>query len=92
MSVDPNRHLVFVPTGSASPDYYGGFRPGDGKWADAVVALHAATGELAWGYQLVHHDVWDYDSAAPPLLTTLPRDGHSLPVVIQGNKTGSCTS
>ena len=88
MSVDPDRHLIFVPTGSASPDYYGGFRPGDGKWADAVVALHAATGELAWGFQLVHHDLWDYDSAAPPLLTKLPRDGQSVPVVIQGNKTG----
>src|SRR3981081_2739034 len=57
-----------------------GFGAGAGEWADAVVALHAATGELAWGFQLVHHDLWDYDSAAPPLLTTLPRDGQSVPV------------
>lgn len=88
MSVDPDRHLVFVPTGSASPDYFGGFRPGDGKWADSVVALRAATGEIAWGFQLVHHDLWDYDSAPPPLLAMLPHDGQAVPVVIQGNKTG----
>jgi membrane-bound PQQ-dependent dehydrogenase (glucose/quinate/shikimate family) len=88
LSVDPVRHLVFVPTGSASPDYYGGLRPGDDKWANSVVALHAATGEVAWGFQLVHHDLWDYDSAAAPLLATLMRNGRRVPVVVQGNKTG----
>jgi len=88
MSVDPERDLVFVPTGSASPDYYGGLRPGDNKWANSVVALRAKTGELAWGFQLVHHDLWDYDSASPPLLATLTHDGKKVPVVIQGNKTG----
>jgi quinoprotein glucose dehydrogenase len=88
MAVDPERHLVFVPTGSASPDYYGGLRPGDNKWANSVVALHAKTGEIAWGFQLVHHDLWDYDTASPPLLATLTRDGQSVQVVIQGNKTG----
>jgi len=88
ITADPERHLVFVPTGSASPDYYGGFRPGDNKWANSVVALRAGTGELAWGFQLVHHDLWDYDCASPPLLTTLRREGKEIPVVIQGNKTG----
>ncbi len=88
MVVDPERDLIFVPTGSASPDYYGGMRAGDNKWADSIVALRAKTGELAWGFQLVHHDLWDYDSASPPLLTTLQHDGKSVPVVIQGNKTG----
>ena len=88
MSVDPQRDLVFVPTGSASPDYFGGLRPGDDKWANSVVALQARTGKVAWGFQLVHHDLWDYDSAAPPLLTTLQHGGASVPVVIQGNKTG----
>ena len=88
MSVDAERHLVFVPTGSASPDYYGGLRPGDNKWANSVVALRAKTGEVAWGFQLVHHDLWDYDTAAPPLLATVRRDGRDVPVVIQGNKTG----
>ena len=89
MTVDPARDLVFVPTGSASPDYYGGLRPGDNKWANSVVALHAKTGELAWGFQLVHHDLWDYDTAAPPLLATLQQGGQKIPVVIQGNKTGN---
>jgi quinoprotein glucose dehydrogenase len=88
ISSDPERHLVFVPTGSASPDYYGGLRPGDNKWANSVVALHARTGELAWGFQLVHHDLWDYDCASPPLLTMLERNGRQVPVVVQGNKTG----
>jgi quinoprotein glucose dehydrogenase len=88
MVVDPERDLVFVPTGSASPDYYGGMRIGDNKWANSVVALRAKTGELVWGFQLVHHDLWDYDTAAPPLLATIQHDGKSVPVVIQGNKTG----
>jgi quinoprotein glucose dehydrogenase len=88
MAMDPSRDLVFIPTGSASPDYYGGLRPGDDKWANSVVALHAKTGKLAWGFQLVHHDLWDYDTAAPPLLATIRRDGKDIPVVVQGNKTG----
>lgn len=89
MTVDPERDLLFVPTGSASPDYYGGLRPGDNKWANSVVALHAKSGEIAWGFQLVHHDLWDYDSAAAPLLATLQRGKERIPVVIQGNKTGN---
>jgi quinoprotein glucose dehydrogenase len=88
MVVDPERDLIFVPTGSPSPDYYGGMRAGDDKWADSIVALRAKSGELAWGFQLVHHDLWDYDSASPPLLATLQHDGKTVPVVIQGNKTG----
>jgi quinoprotein glucose dehydrogenase len=88
MAVDAARDLVFIPTGSPSPDYFGGLRPGDDKWANSVVALHARTGKLAWGFQLVHHDLWDYDSASPPLLATVPHDGRPVDVVIQGNKTG----
>jgi quinoprotein glucose dehydrogenase len=88
MAIDAERDLVFIPTGSPSPDYYGGLRPGDDKWANSVVALRAKTGEFVWGFQLVHHDLWDFDSAAPPLLTTVHRDGKDVPVVIQGNKAG----
>jgi quinoprotein glucose dehydrogenase len=88
MAVDEQRDLVFIPTGSASPDYYGGLRPGDDKWSDSVVALRGKTGEFVWGFQLVHHDLWDYDSAAPPLLATIESGGKQVPVVIQGNKTG----
>jgi quinoprotein glucose dehydrogenase len=88
MAVDAERDLVFVPTGSASPDYYGGSRPGDDKWANSVVALRVKTGELVWGFQLVHHDLWDFDTAAPPLLAMLRHDGQNVPAVIQGNKSG----
>ena len=88
MTVDPARHLIFVPTGSASPDYYGGMRLGDNRWANSVVAIHAKTGTLAWGFQLVHHDLWDYDSASPPLLATVLHEGKPVDAVIQGNKTG----
>jgi quinoprotein glucose dehydrogenase len=89
ISVDVERDLVFIPTTSPSPDYHGLKRPGDNKWADSVVALRAKTGEFIWGFQLVHHDLWDYDTAAQPLLATLRRNGVELPGVIQGNKTGN---
>lgn len=68
ISVDEQHDLVFIPTGSASPDYYGGFRKGDNKWANSVVALRASTGEFVWGFQVVHHDLWDYDVASQPTL------------------------
>jgi quinoprotein glucose dehydrogenase len=87
-SADPRRHLIYVPTGSASPDYYGGLRPGDNKWADSVVALRPKTGELVWGFQLVHHDLWDYDTAATPLLATLTLNGRRVDALIAGNKSG----
>ena len=70
LSVDAERDLVFVPTGSASPDYFGGIRKGDDKWANSVVALKASTGEFVWGFQVVHHDLWDYDVASQPTLFT----------------------
>ncbi len=70
LSVDAGRDLVFIPTGSASPDYFGGFRKGDNKWANSVVALRASTGEFVWGFQVVHHDLWDYDVASQPTLFT----------------------
>jgi quinoprotein glucose dehydrogenase len=70
ISADPARDLIFIPTGSASPDYYGGTRPGNDKWADSVVALKASTGAFVWGFQVVHHDLWDYDVASEPALIT----------------------
>ena len=68
IAADASRDLVFVPTGSASPDYYGGARPGDNKWANSVVALRASTGAFVWGFQVVHHDLWDYDVPSQPSL------------------------
>jgi quinoprotein glucose dehydrogenase len=70
LSVDAARDLVFIPTGSAAPDFYGGLRPGDNKWANSVVALRASTGKFVWGFQVVHHDLWDYDVASQPVLFT----------------------
>lgn len=88
MSADPARHLIYVPTGSASPDYFGGLRRGDNRWANSVVALDARSGKQVWGFQLVHHDLWDYDTASAPLVTAIQKNGKSVPVVIAGNKTG----
>ncbi len=70
IAADPKLGLLYVPTGSASPDYYGGLRPGDNRDADSVVALDAATGKERWAFQVVHHNLWDYDVAAEPLLFT----------------------
>jgi quinoprotein glucose dehydrogenase len=88
LSADPARHLVFVPTGSASPDYFGGLRPGDNRDANSVVALSAKTGERVWGFQTVHHDLWDYDVASQPVLFTMHRRGLDIPAVAVGSKTG----
>jgi quinoprotein glucose dehydrogenase len=88
LSVDAARHLVFVPTGSASPDFFGGERPGDNRWANSVVALDGDTGRLKWGQQLVHHDLWDYDVGSQPTLAELVHDGKHVAAVIQATKTG----
>jgi quinoprotein glucose dehydrogenase len=82
--VDDGSGLVFVPTGSASPDYFGGLRAGADGYANSIVALKAATGEVAWHFQTVHHDLWDYDVASPPLLYP----GKTGPAVAVGSKTG----
>jgi quinoprotein glucose dehydrogenase len=88
LSVDAGRGLVFVPTGSASPDYFGGERVGDNSYANSLVALRADTGKVVWHRQLVHHDVWDYDLAAQPMLIDIERDNKSIPAVVQATKTG----
>ena len=88
LSVDAGRGLIFVPTGSASPDFFGGERTGDNLYANSLVALHAETGAVAWHRQLVHHDVWDYDVPAQPMLIDIDRDNKSIPAVVQATKTG----
>lgn len=88
MAVDSERGLVFIPTSSPSPDFFGGLRPGDNRNADSVVALDAASGHVRWSFQTVHHDVWDYDLPAQPLLATIQREGRAVDVVIQVTKTG----
>ena len=88
MSVDAARGLVFLPTSSPSPDFWGGKRPGNNEHANSVVALRIETGELAWAFQTVHHDVWDYDLAAQPTLARLDAGDGQRDVVIQPTKQG----
>ncbi len=88
MSVDTQRGLVFLATSSPSPDFFGGLRPGDNRHANSVVALVAETGAVSWAYQIVHHDIWDYDLPAQPGLYTVWRDGLAHDVVAQVTKTG----
>ena len=85
LAADPARDLVFIPTGSASPDYFGGARPGDDRWANSVVALRASTGAFVWGFQAVHHDLWDYDVASQPALI----EYHGRPAVAVTTKIGN---
>lgn len=88
MSVDEQRDLVFLPTSGPSPEFYGGNRPGDNRYSDSIVALRGSSGEVVWHFQLIHHDVWDYDLAAQPVLLELNKEGKPFPAVIQATKTG----
>jgi quinoprotein glucose dehydrogenase len=88
LSVDVANGLVFVPTGAPSPDFFGGQREGDGAYANSLVALSIETGKVAWYRQLVHHDVWDYDLPAQPMLVDLTKDGKVRSVVVQATKMG----
>jgi len=88
MSVDEEHGLVLVPTGSASPDFYGGTRLGSNRFADSLLALDAKSGRLVWQQQLIHHDLWDYDLAAQPVLGDIEVQGVPVPSVIQATKTG----
>ena len=88
IAADSARDLVFVPTGSPSVDYFGGERIGDNRYANSIVALRASTGKVVWNFQVVHHDLWDYDVASPPVLATILRNGKKVDVVLQTTKTG----
>jgi quinoprotein glucose dehydrogenase len=88
MSVDQEHGLVLIPTGSASPDFYGGERLGSNRFADSLLALDARSGRLVWHQQLIHHDLWDYDLAAQPVLGDVAVHGVPVPAVIQATKTG----
>lgn len=86
MVADTARDLVFLPTSSPAPDYFGGLRLGENRYANSIVALRASTGRVVWHFQTVHHDLWDYDNAAPPALLTIIRNGVKIPAVIQTGK------
>src|SRR3989454_1888405 len=88
LAADAARDLVFIPTGSAAPDYYGVLRLGDNRYANSIVALRASTGKLVWAFQTVHHDLWDYDNASPPALVTVTHRGARTPAIVQATKSG----
>lgn len=89
MAVDQQLDLVYLPTTSPSGDFYGGGRAGDNRYSSSIVALKGATGEVAWHFQFVHHNVFDYDTPSEPLLIDWKlADGSTVPALVQNNKTG----
>ena len=88
MSLDIQRGIVYVPTGSAVSDFYGADRVGNDLFANSLLALDAATGKLLWYFQGVHHDIWDRDFPSPPALVTVKHDGKSIDAVAQTSKQG----
>ena len=88
IAVDTERDMIFLPTGNTTPDYYGGHRDGLDYYSSSVVALHGETGDVAWHYQMVHHDIWDYDTPAQPTLVDLTANGETVPAVVQVTKMG----
>jgi len=88
MSADPELGLVYIVTNGVTVDYYGGFHPGDNLFSTSIIALDADTGERAWHYQMVHHDIWNYDTPVPPLLMDVTVDGEEVPGMFQATKQG----
>lgn len=88
LTIDMKRGMVYVPLGSPTADFYGADRHGDGLYGNSLVALEAATGKLRWHQQLVHHDLWDFDPAAAPILFEASRSGRTIPAVAQITKMG----
>ncbi len=87
ISADIENNLVFIPTNGATIDYYGGFRPGDNLYGTSLIALNASTGERAWHFQMVHHDIWNYDTPTAPVLLDLNVPGQGeVPAVAQVTK------
>src|SRR2546426_8640566 len=88
MSVDAERGMVFLPIGSPTYDFYGGDRKGQNLFGNSLVALNAGTGKLIWYFQMVHHDLWDYDLPAQPSLVTVRRGGQENSAVAPVTKKG----
>jgi quinoprotein glucose dehydrogenase len=86
LSADPERGLVYIPTNGATMDYYGGFRPGDNLFSSSVIALDVKTGKRVWHYQLVKHDIWNYDTPTPPVLMDVTVNGRRIPGLFQVTK------
>jgi quinoprotein glucose dehydrogenase len=88
MAIDREKGVLFAPTGSAAPDFWGGHRLGQDLFANCLLALDAATGKLLWYRQIVHHDIWQRDLPSPPVLLTVHRNGRNIEAVAQTTKTG----
>ncbi len=88
MALDVKRGIVYVPTASPKYNFYGANRPGKNLYGDCLLALHARTGKLIWYYQMIHHDIWDYDNDSTPMLTTVLHNGKKVDVVAQAGKVG----
>lgn len=88
MAIDTEREILYVPTGSAAPDFFGGNRAGENLFANTLLALDVNTGKRIWHYQFIHHDLWDRDLPAPPALSTITHKGRRVDVVTQTTKTG----
>jgi quinoprotein glucose dehydrogenase len=88
MTLDRNTGTIYIPTGSAAFDFYGGDRLGDDLFANCLLALNAETGERIWHFQAVHHDLWDRDFPTPPILVTLNHDGQKVEALAQNSKQG----
>jgi quinoprotein glucose dehydrogenase len=86
MAADLERGLVYINTNGVTIDYYGGFSPGDNLFGTSLFALNARTGERVWHYQLVHHDIWNYDTSTAPVLLDVNIDGVETPIVVQTTK------
>jgi glucose dehydrogenase len=88
LSADQDLNLVYIPTNSATIDFYGGFRPGDNLFSASLIALDADTGEREWHYQMVHHDIWNYDTPTAPVLLDVTIEGRDVPAIAQATKQG----
>jgi glucose dehydrogenase len=86
LSADPERGLVFIPTNSATQDFYGGFRPGNNLYSASLIALDVKTGKRVWHYQMVHHDIWNYDTPTAPIAMDVTVNGRRIPAVVQATK------
>ena len=86
LSADQERGIVYVPTNGATMDFYGGFRPGDNLFSTSLIALDVKTGKRVWHYQIVHHDIWNYDTSTAPVLLDIEKDGETIPIGVQVTK------
>lgn len=88
MTADEELGLLYLPIGGPASNYYGGDRPGDNLFGNSIVAVDGDTGKYRWHFQLVHHDLWDFDNPPAPVLINIQRDGQTIPALVQSSKTG----